>query len=86
MTKSGHWTSAIQGDTGFPDLCMVHKLQGRVIFAELKTNEGKLTWEQDEWGYILSKCPGVEYYIWRPSDDVEGILKGRNDKQRFNEQ
>ena len=79
-----------KSEPGEPDLRMVHPVQHRVIFAELKTAKGKLTtgrWNksgnrwlpgQDQWAAVLSECPGVEYYLWRPSDldDVERILRG----------
>jgi len=75
------WThDARKSEPGEPDLRMVHPLWHRVIFAEIKTMKGKYTkgrWNkrgtrrlpgQDEWGQALSDCPGVEYYLWRPSD------------------
>ena len=50
---------------GFPDLVLVR--EGRVIFAELKTERGKMTLAQQDWLQALRQTP-VETYLWRPSD------------------
>ena len=50
---------------GFPDLCMAHPTRG-VIFAELKTETGRLSHDQIKWAEAL-KANGIEYYVWRPS-------------------
>ena len=49
---------------GFPDLVLAHPTRG-VIFAELKTERGRLTDAQKDWATALS--PHVEWYCWRPS-------------------
>lgn len=49
---------------GFPDLTLAHPTRG-VIFAELKTEKGRVTEAQRAWGDILAKYG--EYYVWRPS-------------------
>ena len=54
---------------GFPDLCMVRC--GRVIFAELKSEKGKLTPEQEQWQIRLVQTD-AEYYVWRPVDWMSG--------------
>ena len=88
----GFTHDARKSEPGEPDLRMVHPVQLRVIFAELKTTKGKLTkgrfntsgrrWlpGQDEWGAALGACPGVEYYLWRPDGldgEIERILRGK---------
>ena len=60
-----HWTS-IRSPAGFPDLTLVRP--PRVVFAELKSERGRLTAAQSETLAALSNCPGVESYLWRPSD------------------
>jgi hypothetical protein len=50
---------------GFPDLVAVRA--GRLIFAELKTQTGKLGKDQPEWLEDLEKT-GAEVYLWRPED------------------
>ena len=52
---------------GCPDLIMIHERQSRLIFAELKTETGKLSDHQKKWMRVLVAC-GVETYLWRPSD------------------
>jgi hypothetical protein len=61
-------------ERGFPDLTMVRP--PRVIFAELKRDNGKLTVHQDEWAEMLQDCPGVEYFVWRPFqlDEIAKLL------------
>ena len=56
---------------GFPDLVMVKR--GRLIFAEIKSEKGRLSDEQEIW---QGKLAEVEFYsrgnvtvrVWRPSD------------------
>jgi len=67
------WTS-IHSPRGFPDLVLVNPEQKRVIFAELKTEKGKLTPEQEEWLVALLECGGHEVYVWRPGD-IEEIAR-----------
>jgi hypothetical protein len=43
----------------------------RVLFVELKREDGKMTPEQTECFAKLSRCPGVEVYLWKPSDRTE---------------
>ncbi len=50
--------------SGTPDLIMCHPQRG-VIFAELKTERGKMTTNQKLWA--LAVAPWCEYYLWRPS-------------------
>ena len=60
---------------GEPDLRMVRP--PRFIFAELKTERGRLTNEQEAALLLLQACPPVEVYLWRPSDldEIERILQ-----------
>jgi len=64
MTSKG-WRTPVQADgAGFPDLVLVRE---RVIFAELKSEKGKLSDAQQAWKDVLQTAWG-EYYIWKPSD------------------
>ena len=66
-------------EKGFPDLCLAKA--GRLIFAELKSEIGKVSQKQEEWLDVL-KAAGAETYIWRPNqfEEVATILRGeRND-------
>ncbi|HXH05396.1 MAG TPA: hypothetical protein VNI83_02280 [Vicinamibacterales bacterium] len=56
---------------GFPDLVMVRR--GCIVFAELKTETGRLRPEQDAWLAAVGQvrcgadCNAVHAYVWRPS-------------------
>jgi hypothetical protein len=81
-----HTRDSRRSDAGFPDLVLLRP--PRVIFAELKTERGRVTHDQALW---LAKfedlrrtrgAPGVscEVYVWRPSawlrGEIEGVLRG----------
>ena len=59
------WNSK-HSPAGEPDLRLIRP--PRVVFAELKTENGRVTPAQREVMRLLSLCPGVEVYLWRPSD------------------
>jgi hypothetical protein len=71
-----HTQFSIRSTPGFPDLVMCSARQGRVIYAELKRENGKLTPEQEVWLSDLQSA-GQEAYCWKPSqyDEVVRILK-----------
>jgi len=71
------WTS-IHSPRGFPDLVLVNPEQKRIIYAELKSEKGKLTEKQQEWLIALAAC-GQEVHLWRPADieDIAEILSSR---------
>lgn len=66
---------------GFPDVTLARasNVGGRVIFAELKTEKGKLTPDQERWLAVLAATGCVETYLWRPSDwssgEIERVLR-----------
>jgi VRR-NUC domain len=74
-----HTYDSRRSSPGFPDLVIVKKGMGRPIFAELKTNKGKLSEPQEEWKEILEEIPGANYKLWRPSSwsEIEQILTRR---------
>lgn len=79
------YRTAVSADgSGFPDLVLVrakHKGFGNqvteIIFAEIKSETGKLTSEQKEWRDILDDGLRDYWYLWRPSDraKIEEILR-----------
>jgi len=74
MTKHG-WRTPVQADgKGFPDLVMVRK--NRLIFAELKSEKGKMSDEQIEWACVL-RATTIEIYDWRHSQfqSIQQVLK-----------
>ena len=60
---------------GFPDLVLCRP--PRLIFAELKTETGKVTGPQQRWLDLIGSCPAVAVYLWRPDDldTIVGILR-----------
>jgi len=77
-----HVYDARRSNPGFPDLVLVRP--PRVIFAELKDAKGRVRKakvgqppQQAEWLEALLQCPGVETYLWRPSDwnQIVEVLK-----------
>lgn len=84
VTRNGveKYETAVGADgKGFPDLVLVNPGQQRIIFAELKTDKGRVTAPQSEWIHRLMACmaPGArhEVYLWRPSHwaEIEAALR-----------
>ena len=67
--RPGVWKTPLQGHAGFPDLVLVHPDRG-LIFAELKSDKGKLSAMQIVWSEALT-IAGQEVYCWRPKDIQE---------------
>lgn len=76
LTARG-WRTPVQADgKGFPDLVLVNPEKGRLIFAELKSEKGKLSLEQKQWIDALDYTE-VEMYVWRPDkrDSIEQVFE-----------
>lgn len=58
---------------GFPDLVLVHKTNGRIVFAELKAATGRVSPAQEEWLSLLGKRH--ETYTWWPADWESGLIR-----------
>ena len=71
-----HFTwSSIHSPRGMLDLILCRP--PRLIVAELKREDGKVTAAQQEWLDLLRQCPGVESYVWRPGDieEIAAVLR-----------
>lgn len=71
-----HAGDSRRSTAGLPDIVAVRA--PRVLFAELKSERGRLRSSQSPWFEELRKCPpSVEWYIWKPSDvdEIEFILR-----------
>ena len=66
-------------DRGFPDSVLVHPDQGRLLFAELKTERGRLSKDQERWLEALRRVRSIEVYSWKPRDwdRVLRVLQGQ---------
>ena len=76
LTQSGHWRTAVEGmGKGWPDLVLV---RDRLIVAELKSERGRLTVDQQDWIFALTHA-GVETHVWFPyhwqSGEIEAVLR-----------
>ena len=85
-TKKG-WRTAIEGDPGYFDLTLARR--GVVIFAELKTRQGRQTIDQKLWEAELEMrvhdlhpdedpdARAPRFYLWRSADlrAIEELLR-----------
>lgn len=56
---------------GFPDLVFARR--DRLVFAELKSDKGRLSDAQSKWLATLVLF-GAEVHIWRPADLRSGLI------------
>ena len=72
--KETYETPVAADGKGFLDLVMLR--EHRLIVAELKSEKGQLTKEQHQWIQAWLLVPGVEVYVWRPSEwsEIEKVL------------
>jgi hypothetical protein len=82
LARLNHWRlyhtyDSRRSVSGFPDLVMVRG--HRLVFAELKREQGKPTAEQTKWLEQLSGVQTVSTHLWRPSDwtEIEAVLRGK---------
>lgn len=70
-----HTWRSIHSPAGFPD-CVFVKGE-RIIFAELKSEKGKVSESQWEWMEALARTK-VEVFLWHPSEfyHIADILRG----------
>ena len=67
-----HTWSSVHSPAGWPDLVLCRP--PRLIFAELKKEDGQMSSAQTRWLNTLRECPGVETYLWRPRD-IDAVIK-----------
>jgi hypothetical protein len=74
--KVYHTYDSRRSEAGYPDLTCV-KGQ-RIIFAELKTDRGRVSPAQRDWLAALAGVPGVLACVWRPRDfaAIQAALTG----------
>lgn len=70
-----HTHDSRRSEPGWPDLALV---RDRLVLAELKTDTGRVSDDQQQWLDLLAGA-GVEVYLWRPRDydDVLRVLQRR---------
>ena len=72
IDRSGRWSTPTQGAIGFPDCVLVRGT--RLVFAELKSTDGRVSPQQAAWLRDLYVA-GVEAYVWRPSSWLDGTIE-----------
>jgi len=69
QNQHGDWRTPVAADgAGFPDLVLVRE---RVIFAELKNDNGRLRPQQRQWLDAINRASptdAVDAVVWRPKD------------------
>ena len=75
QTSKGWRTPVGYDGQGFPDLLMA---RDRVVFVELKGDNGRVSEHQKKWGAKLAAA-GAEYHLWTPADwkagNVDRVLR-----------
>lgn len=61
-----HVRWSMGSDSGFPDLVLMRRRDGRVLFRELKTDKGKVSDRQAAVLELMTAC-GLDAAVWRPS-------------------
>ena len=82
MTKHG-WRTPGTGSLakGWPDLSLFRERDGRIIFAELKSDKGSLTPDEKRVLDVLRAVavfnPLMEVHVWKPKDwdEIERVLR-----------
>ena len=69
--RDGAFYTAQRGNPGFPDLVLLRP--PRMIFAELKTQRGRVDFDQATWLNGIELVPGCEQFVWRPADWPDAI-------------
>jgi hypothetical protein len=74
--KHYHTHNSRRSPEGFPDLVLV-KARHQPIYAELKSEKGTVSDDQQQWLDLLAKA-GQRAFVWRP-DDLEQIAQLLNE-------
>lgn len=62
-----HPRFSVGSESGWPDLVLCRRRDGRVLFREVKTDRGRLTPRQAAVLELLAAC-GLDAGVWRPAD------------------
>ena len=71
-----HTRYSLGSDAGWPDLVLVRRADRRLLFAELKTDRGRVSARQSAVIELLRHV-GAEVHLWRPADlpEIGEILR-----------
>lgn len=73
--RKGKTRTAQRGDTGFPDLVLVHP-RGSLLVRELKKEKAYPTPEQRVWLAAFTAA-GVDTGVWKPRQWFDGTIEAR---------
>ncbi len=74
QNAAGRWSTAIQGDAGFPDLVLAR--EDAIVMLELKRQSGRLTPQQRVWLAALGWRDNAGSVIVYPGEQlVVGVVK-----------
>jgi len=78
MAKLGGWlqfhdTDSRRNSPGLPDLVLLHPETGQLLFAELKSQTGRIRPEQQQWIDALHRG-GHTVRVWRPEQWTDGTI------------
>jgi hypothetical protein len=65
IRQSGTWATPLKGSRGLPDYTATR--DGRLVFAEIKGDNGRLSRDQKDWLDLLINT-AAEVYVWYPHD------------------
>ena len=68
LNSRGRYLTAIQGDSGFPDLVLAHPKAGRILFIELKRPPNRLSEPQRRWIEGLIAAGGIARIVRVPEE------------------
>jgi hypothetical protein len=68
------WRTPVEGPLGkgWPDLVLIRERDGRIVFAELKREQGDDLSADQYFVLEYLRAAGQEVHVWRPSDFTEG--------------
>lgn len=62
-----HPRFSVGSEPGWPDLALIRRRGGRVLFRELKTDTGRVSPRQSAVLDLMAAC-GLDAKVWRPRD------------------
>jgi hypothetical protein len=76
-----HTVYAVGADIGYPDLTLIHPRHG-VIWLELKTYAGTVSWEQTQWIELLRESGQLAFVVYPDDIDfIQALLEGKHPTQ-----
>jgi len=76
--RGGRYVTPQDGEAGFPDCVFVR--DGRLLFVELKAeqgviSDGQLAWLHELRQVVLQSLGAVRVFVWRPQDWDDGTIE-----------